>query len=47
MEEKFVNYLYKGVHQAKIEELKEQVISLQRIGEPAPAFDAVINHGVL
>ena len=30
-----------------MEEVKEQVISLPRLGEPAPAFEAVTTHGVL
>ncbi len=30
-----------------MEEEKEQVISLPRLGEPAPAFEAVTTHGVL
>jgi len=30
-----------------MEEAKEQVISLPRLGEPAPAFEAVTTHGVL
>jgi len=31
----------------EVEEVKEQVISLPRLGEPAPAFEAVTTHGVL
>jgi len=30
-----------------MEEVKEQVISLPRLGEPAPAFEAATTHGVL
>ena len=30
-----------------MEEVKEQIISLPRLGEPAPAFEAVTTHGVL
>jgi len=30
-----------------MEELTEQIISMPRIGEPAPAFEAVTTHGVL
>ena len=30
-----------------MEEVKEQVISLPRLGESAPAFEAVTTHGVL
>ena len=30
-----------------MEEVKEQAISLPRLGEPAPAFEAVTTHGVL
>jgi len=30
-----------------MEEVKEQVISLPRLGEPAPAFEATTTHGVL
>ena len=30
-----------------MEEVKEQVISLPRIGEPAPAFEAITTHGML
>ena len=30
-----------------MEEVKEQTISLPRLGEPAPAFEAVTTHGVL
>ena len=30
-----------------MEEVKEQIISLPRLGEPAPAFDVVTTHGVL
>jgi peroxiredoxin (alkyl hydroperoxide reductase subunit C) len=30
-----------------MEEVKERVISLPRLGEPAPAFEAVTTHGVL
>jgi len=30
-----------------MEEVKEQVISLPRLGEPAPAFEAITTHGVL
>jgi len=30
-----------------MEEVKEQVISLPRLGEPAPAFEAPTTHGVL
>jgi len=30
-----------------VEEVKEQIISLPRLGEPAPAFEAVTTHGVL
>ena len=30
-----------------MEEVKEQVISLPRLGEPAPAFEAVTTHGML
>ncbi len=30
-----------------MEEVKEQVISLPRLGEPAPTFEAATTHGVL
>ena len=30
-----------------MEEVKEQIVSLPRLGEPAPAFEAVTTHGVL
>ena len=30
-----------------MEEVKERVISLPRLGEPAPAFEAVTTHGTL
>ena len=30
-----------------MEEIQQQVISLPRLGEPAPAFEAVTTHGVL
>ena len=30
-----------------MEEIQQQVISLPRLGEPAPAFEASTTHGVL
>jgi hypothetical protein len=42
---RLLKYNAKEVYE--MEEVNEQLISLPRLGEPAPAFEAVTTHGVL